>query len=167
VTATTQRSPLIRQIDTHPRMETWGVRVKILVSATESGGKLSIIEYVAPPTGLGPPLHIHREMDENFHIVTGEMNFQINDQQLIAKPGTMLHVPAGTPHAFWNTSNEPTTMLVTMAPGGFENYLIELFQLAAKHPAPTNDVRPLIAQLGEKYDQVVVGPPPGTAKAKP
>lgn len=147
-------------------METWGVRVKILASSIETGGKLSIIEYVAPPTGLGPPLHIHREMEENFHIINGEMNFQINDQQLIARPGTMLHVPAGVPHAFWNTSNQPTTMLVTMAPGGFENYLVELFQLAGKHPVPTNDVRPLIAQIGEKYDQVVAGPPPGANHTK-
>ena len=68
---------------------------------------------------------------------------------------------AGVPHAFWNTGAQPARFIGTISPGGFENYLIELFELASKHPVPTSDLRPLIAQIGDKYDQVVVGPPPG------
>jgi len=100
-------------------------------------------------------------MDESFHVVEGELNFQVNDQKVVAPMGTFLHVPAGVPHAFWNSSNKPAKFIGTISPGGFENYLIELFELASKHPTVTNDLRPLIAQIGNKYDQVIVGPPPG------
>jgi quercetin dioxygenase-like cupin family protein len=162
VTATTQRSPLIRDLNVHPWMETWGgVRMRVLVSGIETGGAYTILEYVAPPTGLGPPLHFHRTMDESFHVVEGELNFQVNDQKVVAPMGTFLHVPAGVPHAFWNSSNKPAKFIGTISPGGFENYLIELFELASKHSTVTNDLRPLIAQIGNKYDQVIVGPPPG------
>ena len=161
MTATTQRSAVIRDLNQHPHLETWGVRIRILISGIETGGSYTVLEYIAPPTGLGPPLHVHRKMEESFHIIDGEINFQVNDQRFVAKAGTFLHVPAGVPHAFWNTSEKPTTMLCTLSPGGFENYLIELFELASKHPVPTNDLRPLISQIGAKYDQVIVGPPPG------
>ena len=142
-------------------METWGVRMRILASSAETGGAYTVLEYTAPPTGLGPPLHIHRRQEESFHVVEGELNFQVNDQRLIAPAGTFLHIPAGVPHAFWNTSTQPAKFIGTISPGGFENYLIELFELASKHPTVTNDIRPLIAQIGNKYDQVIVGPPPG------
>ena len=146
-------------------METWGgVRMRILVSGIETGGSYTILEYVAPPTGLGPPLHFHRTMEESFHVIEGELNFQVNDQTIAAKAGTFLHIPAGVPHAFWNIGAQPAKFVGTISPGGFENYLIELFELARQHPNPTHDLRPLIAQIGDKYDQVIVGPPPGASK---
>ena len=40
-----------------------------------------------------------------------------------------MHVPAGIPHAFANTSDEPTTMLFQAAPNGHEIYFEELAAL--------------------------------------
>jgi len=154
------RDPVILHGKDRRHTKTWGVGVTLLVSSEQTGGKYTIIDYVSPPTGLGPPLHLHREMDETFHVTEGGLNFQVADRRVVAGPGTIVHVPAGTPHAFWNSSGSPARMLVTFSPGGFERYLLDLFKLSQSHPEPTNDLRPIIAQLGEKYDQVVLGPSP-------
>jgi mannose-6-phosphate isomerase-like protein (cupin superfamily) len=157
---TTERKPVVRDATQHQRLHMWGITVTILLRSSETGGRYSVIEYISPPTGLGPPLHFHRQMEESFHILEGTMQFQVGDQRITVGPGAFVHVPAQTPHAFWNASGSPVKIIGTMSPGGFEEYLIELSELASKHPELTSDLRPLIAKIGEKYDQVVVGPPP-------
>ena len=157
------RPPVVLPPERQQSLGTWGVTVKVLLTAADTGGRYGVIEYVAPPTGLGPPLHLHREMEESFHMQEGTIHFRLGDQTVAAGPGTFVHVPAGVPHAFWNEGPGPARYFGTFAPGGFENYFAELCELAEAHPAPTLDIRPLIAQLGDKYDVVVVGPPPGAA----
>lgn len=164
VQAVERRKPLIQKANERKAMQTWGVGVTVLVSSEQTGGKYSIIDYISPPTGLGPPLHIHREMDETFYVTEGGLHFQVGEERILAGPGTIVHAPAGVKHAFWNSGSAPARMLVTFSPGGFEEYLAELFILAQAYPEPTNDLRPMIQRIGEKYDQVVVGPSPAMGK---
>src|SRR5579862_7814761 len=158
-----QREPVIRLPEQQRRLEAWGVAVTVLVSTAETGGRYSVIEYVSPPTGLGPALHAHREMEEWFLVLEGEMQFQVGEQQLAAAPGSVLHVPPGVPHAFWNAGPASARMVVTMSPGGLEQYFVELSAIAGHYPAMTPEVRPLISQSAAKYDQVILGPSPGAA----
>ena len=124
-----------------------------------------MIQYILPPTGVGPALHWHRKMEESFHILEGTVNFQLGEERVTAAAGTFVHVPAGVPHAFWNTGPTLARMVMTFLPGGFEEYLWDLLQLAHSNAGNERDIQPLIAKMGEKYDQVVLGPPPGTVKA--
>ena len=103
-------------------------------------------------------------MEETFHVVDGRLQFQVGEEQFTATTGAVLHVPAGTPHAFWNDGPAPARMIVTFSPGGFEDYLVELSQIASEYPHMSNDLRPLIARVGGKYDQVVLGPSPGASR---
>jgi len=48
-----------------------GVRMKILLSAKETGGQFSLIEGVMPPGGDGG-LHLHATEDESMHLLEGE-----------------------------------------------------------------------------------------------
>ena len=56
-------------------------------------------------------------------------------------------------------NNPVLVVIVTFAPSGLEKYLEELLALAEKYPSP-KDIRPLIEEIGGKYDQVVLGPSP-------
>lgn len=49
--------------------------------------------------GTGPPPHEHA-WDESFYVIEGEIEFGIGDDQMTARPGTLVHMPAGTVHWF-------------------------------------------------------------------
>ena len=54
----------------------------------------------AGPEGSGPPPHSHA-WDEAFYVLDGEVMFGVDGQQdLVAKAGTLVHVPGGSTHWF-------------------------------------------------------------------
>lgn len=156
------RRPLLLRPGQQTVMDAWDVRIALLATAADTGGRCSILEYVSPPTGLGPPLHLHHETEESFLILEGTLQVRVGDETLAAAPGTFIHVPPEVPHAFWNAGPEPARFIVTFCPGGMEQYFVDLFELAQDHPTPTRDIRPMIEKIGGIYDMIVVGPPPGT-----
>lgn len=165
-TSLLDRTPTVLPPKEQRWMDCWGTRVMVLVTGAQTDGRYTMLEYVAPPGGLGPPIHYHREIEESFRILEGELNFQVADRRVVAGPGTFLHVPAGVPHAFWNSSDKPARFIGTISPAGFEQYFAELFALARKRPEMTQDVRPLIGRIAARYDQVVVGPSPAVEAEK-
>lgn len=58
------------------------------------------------PAGRGPPLHVHPH-PEIFLVEEGEASFTIGEDRVAARPGTILVVPAETPHRFENTGLGP------------------------------------------------------------
>jgi quercetin dioxygenase-like cupin family protein len=54
------------------------------------------IFHQAGPEGSGPPPHSH-PWDEAFYVIAGQVSFGIDDDQdLLAPPGTLVHIPAGS-----------------------------------------------------------------------
>ena len=51
------------------------------------------------PDGSGPPPHSH-PWDETFYLIRGDIEFGIDEKSMTAKPGTLVHLPAGTVHWF-------------------------------------------------------------------
>jgi len=64
--------------------------------------------------------HVHREEDDAFYIVEGEMTFTIEGEDVAAPPGTFVLVPPGVEHAFRNDGETPVRMLNIHAPAGFD-----------------------------------------------
>ena len=84
-----------------------GVDVTVLAAADVTGGYEVTMQK--GNAGSGPPLHSH-PWDECFFVLSGEVEFNIDRRQVQAMPGTMFHLPAGTPHGFTIKVNG-TTML--------------------------------------------------------
>jgi quercetin dioxygenase-like cupin family protein len=64
-------------------------------TAEQTGGRFSLIEEVAP-RGEGTPLHVHREDDETFYVLEGELTFYLDSDQPIPAPaGSFAHIPEG------------------------------------------------------------------------
>jgi quercetin dioxygenase-like cupin family protein len=59
----------------------------------------SVLESLAPH-GDSPPLHIHHTEDEVFHVIAGELRFQLDDQDVRLAPGETLLAPKGVPHTY-------------------------------------------------------------------
>ena len=77
-----------------------------------------IIEIVAGRV-LEP--HVHREEDDAFYILEGELTFTHGDgEESAAPPGTFVLVPPGVSHGFRNDGSIPVRMLNIHAPAGFD-----------------------------------------------
>jgi mannose-6-phosphate isomerase-like protein (cupin superfamily) len=64
--------------------------------------------------------HVHREEDDAFYILEGELTFTFGEREVAAPPGTFVLVPPGVEHGFRNPRDEPVRMLNIHAPAGFD-----------------------------------------------
>jgi uncharacterized RmlC-like cupin family protein len=121
---------------------------------------MEIIVY--PQTGSPP--HIHSREDESFLVQSGEIQFQIDGQTLVATPGTFIYSPRGQTYLFMNVSDQPATMLCWVTPAGLEQFFMEIGTLAddpAAPPPPVTDadIRHTIA-LAPQYGLTILPPAP-------
>ncbi|NEO86167.1 MAG: cupin domain-containing protein [Spirulina sp. SIO3F2] len=91
----------------------------------ETGEAYALCEVIVAPQGGSPP-HRHTREDESFYVQEGEIEFQLDDQTLVATSGTFLHSPKGQLHCFKNTTAAPAKMLVWVVPAGFEKFMAEI-----------------------------------------
>ncbi len=147
-----------------------GGGLNFTVKATMGGGGFAAtFECVVPP-GYDVGAHVHTEGIEMFYVVSGELAIVAfepldrtdknwrdwrsasGDRYLRGGPGAFMLVPPGTPHAFANLSEEPTTMYFqsSMA-AGHEEYFRELAAiLEASGDGPPDDAA--IIDLRHHYD---------------
>ena len=142
----------------------WGVDgalTTVKATGEQTGGRLAVIEDVAP-RGEGTPLHAHREDDETFYVLDGELTFWLGDAAPVrGVAGSFVHVPGGVAHAFRVDSETARYLIVTTPRHGD-------FYRAISEPAPER-ILPRAAPMDmEKveaacaaYGVELLGPPPG------
>jgi quercetin dioxygenase-like cupin family protein len=74
-----------------------GEQIIVLASGARTGGYEVFLQR--GPEGSGPPPHNH-PWDESFYVIKGEIEFGVADKAMVAQPGTLVHLPAGTTHWF-------------------------------------------------------------------
>ncbi len=74
-----------------------GEQVTILASKAATHGYE--VFFQDGPDGSGPPPH-SPPWDETFYLIRGDIEFGIDEKSTTAKPGTLVHLPAGTVHWF-------------------------------------------------------------------
>jgi len=76
---------------------------------------------------------------------------RIGEERHTAGAGTFAFVPRETIHGFHNASSDSATLLVMHHPAGFERYLEEMQQLAARHGGREERVA-----LAARFDMIPV-----------
>ena len=127
-------------------LEVVGSKVRILLGKAQTGGAFTVVEDRTPPGG-GPPPHVHRNEDEGFVVLEGEMEFLAGDRWVRVTAGSGFFGPRGIPHTYRNAGSAPSRMLVTISPSGFEEFFVEVDRLSASGP-PTPDQ---LIELGKRY----------------
>lgn len=95
--------------------------VKLAARAdTESG--VSIFEFVQPPMSFGAPPHQHLHEDEFFYILDGELTALLGDETVTVGPGSLLVLPRGAPHGFWNAGETPVRVLLVVSGSDFDGF---------------------------------------------
>jgi len=133
-----------------------GESLSFKLTGDETGGALDyMIVTVAPKSG--PPLHVHHTQEEVFHIIKGRFKFQAGDDTTICEQGDFAYIPAGTPHAFINLSDEAGEFIAVFTPGGTNKFFEEFGPMMnAEGGPPEQDV---VAALLEKHGMTLLGPP--------
>jgi len=79
-------------------------------------GRFAALELLAPK-GFASPLHIHREEDEFFVVLSGEVRVQHGEDVIEAIAGSLIYGPRNIPHAFRVDSAEARLLLFFRAGG--------------------------------------------------
>lgn len=135
----------------------------ILAGAEEAGGRFALMDTLSRK-GAEPPRHIHREEDEAWYVLEGEISFYIGDETHRATPGSFVFAPRGIPHSFV-FETDVIRMLILLAPGGPEEHFRDprfsepAQALTLRPPAEgPPDVAALVADM-KRYGVEVAGPP--------
>jgi quercetin dioxygenase-like cupin family protein len=115
-----------------------GDMYRFLVTGEETGGAYFAMEALVPPGG-GPPPHIHRNEDETFYVVEGEVDFLLGDETLTAGVGDFVNVPRGSVHRFHNSGTATMRMILTFSPAGIERFFEETLERALDPTQPPPD----------------------------
>jgi quercetin dioxygenase-like cupin family protein len=138
-----------------------GSLVTTKATGAETGGRLTVVEFVNPP-GFAPPLHRHLEEDELFYVLSGTVQFRCDGEALAAGPGDFVLLPARLPHTFIVGPDQPLRTLQITTPSGFEQFAAEVGEPAQARQLP--DPGPIDpAALGHaavRHGIELLGPPP-------
>lgn len=125
---------------------------RVVHKATSELDHFSVVEYHGAPIG-GPPLHVHRETEELFFILEGEVDFTVEGSTRRLATGGVAFVPRGVPHTFAVADGRPARWVGIFAPGRYMALVEELGRLlAAGAPDPA-----AVAALFARYDTEIVG----------
>ena len=113
----------------------------ILISKNDTEGTYSVVEAKVFPNG-GPIPHIQTREHEGFYVLEGEITFNVEGKEIVAKPGTFVNVPPNVIHSFKNKTKKLAKMLIILAPGGLENLFVEVGNEVSDpkiQPSPMSD----------------------------
>ena len=130
-------------------------------SGATTGGRVAVTENWAP-RGHGSPLHVHRNEDEWFYVLSGELTFWIDGEVTVATAGSFVYGPRDVPHTFTVSSDEARFLLV-VEPAGLDDFIRALSEPAASLDLPPATVEPpaMDAMLvaAAEHGIEILGPP--------
>ena len=116
-----------------------GEKITVLASNVSTQGYEIFLQQ--GDEGTGPPPHSH-DWDESFYVVKGNVEINYGDKNISAKPGTLVHLPAGTIHGFRFGAGGGEMISVT----GQTGHAAQLFTTIDQEiPAGPPDIPKLIA----------------------
>jgi quercetin dioxygenase-like cupin family protein len=103
------------------------------------------------PAGDMPPLHLHRNEDEGFLVLDGELTVYLPGREIALRAGEFALAPRGVPHAY-RVGETPARVVVLSLPGGFEGFVRDVAALDELTPEA-------LAATAARRDIEILGPP--------
>lgn len=133
-----------------PTYDVLGTPIRVLLSGKDTGGQFALAHVLVPP-GVGVPPHVHRNEDETFHVLEGELTVWVGGHTKTLRSGDTLFAPRGIPHSPRNTSSQPVRLLVTITPAGFESFFREVDEIAETREVTPQEVAAMFARHGCEF----------------
>lgn len=130
-------------------------------TAQQTEGRFAAFE-LRMRRGFCAPLHVHREDDEFFLVLDGEIRIQLGDDVIDGVPGSLVYGPRDVPHSF-HVDSEEARLLLLFGPAGVEGFFRDGSKPARSRTLPPIDEDFLDKQslmaIAKGYGQELVGPP--------
>ena len=108
-----------------------GEKIVVRQSTADSRGAVFEFDMFMKPHGFVAAEHIHPLQEERFEVVEGSVVFSINGVRREAHAGENVIVSAGTPHVWWNESEQEAQVKVEFEPAlSIEAFFETFFGLA-------------------------------------
>lgn len=137
--------------------------VCVRVSHRDGGDRISVLEHTAR-RGDSPPLHIHANEDEIFHILEGDFRFQLGTEERTGQAGDTVRAPKGVPHTYRVESNSGRWLTVTT-----HEQFEEFVRAMARKPdakelppiagPPGQEAIEALTGMAKRFGIEIVGPP--------
>lgn len=140
-----------------------GDTYRILISGEQTNGSYAVIDMLVPPGG-GPGPHAHKDIQEMFYVVDGEILFKKEGDNYTAKKGSFVNIPlGGAVHCFKNTTDKVAHLLCTVVPAGLDSFFKEIGKTVEAGtflapPSLTIEDLDKLKSLAEKYGQQLYPP---------
>jgi quercetin dioxygenase-like cupin family protein len=115
-----------------------------------TGGALGLV-HMDKPAGDMPPLHVHRDEDEGFYVLGGELTLFLPGESVTLRPGEFFLAPRGVPHAY-EAGPDGARTLVSSTPSGFERFVIAVAALDELSPE-------ILTATAAEHGIEILGPP--------
>lgn len=102
-----------------------GGRMVIKVRDADTSGAYSVHDNMIPAGSPGPRPHIHRNHDEAFYVLEGELTVRVGPRTFTAPTGSFVMVPRGVVHQPSNPGTQPTRVLLIFSPAGMDRFFEE------------------------------------------
>lgn len=107
------RRTAVTRLDDVPRFFLSELAVKNLTGRGQMAG-LSVVHVKLPPRYSHPPI-VHRKTEEWFLVLDGRGHGLIGSRRVEFRPGRVVYMPAGVPHAM-STGAGPLEILAVFSP---------------------------------------------------
>lgn len=125
----------------------------LLFQGRSGTDEVSVLDVVLPPHSLGAPPHLHHREDEYFYILEGEVTLLLGQEERAAPSGTHAALPRELKHGYWNGGNTPAHVLITIAPGRFGQFFLDVAEdLKKRGETDPQQIGPIIAEHARQYD---------------
>jgi quercetin dioxygenase-like cupin family protein len=137
--------------------------VCVRVSCSDGNDRISVLEHAAR-RGDSPPLHLHVNEDEIFHILEGDFRFQIGSEARSGQAGDTVLAPKNIPHTYRVESNIGRWLTVTTH-AEFEEFVRAMARkpdandLPPPGGAPSQEAIAALTETARRFGIEIVGPP--------
>jgi quercetin dioxygenase-like cupin family protein len=137
-----------------------GGRMVVKVRDGDSGGSYSIHDNVIPAGSPGPLPHLHRDHEETFYVLEGELTVRVGARRITAPQGSFVVIPRGVVHQPSNPGDQPTRVLLIFSPGGMDRFFEEAaegrmpLQLVPNDPEVRERLRAFTSQYGYEFAEL-------------
>jgi mannose-6-phosphate isomerase-like protein (cupin superfamily)/uncharacterized protein YndB with AHSA1/START domain len=106
----------------------WGLHVKVLETAAETGGAYSRFEVRGRPRGMLTQSHVHEGVTERHEMLEGSLVVKMHGRTHVVNAGEAIEIPPGTPHTQRPGGDGPGHVRITVTPSGRIDELLDRFR---------------------------------------
>ncbi len=122
-------------------------------------GNYDLVIGETPPNVPGPPPHHHKNLNELFFVLEGEMEFLVNGKTIKASAGDSVTLPPNTLHTFTNVGKAECRWLNIHSPKGFlaffDEFGVNVSEDGAFEKSVDKTVIESVIQKAESFDMII------------